>query len=68
MLLYLARNVGKVLSPQALVSAVQGYESSPIEARELIKPHIYSLRAKLESDSTNPRYLVNVRGGATRCG
>ncbi|MGH2521275.1 MAG: response regulator transcription factor [Anaerolineales bacterium] len=62
LLLYLARNVGKVLSPQTLVSAVQGYESSPLEARELIKPHIYSLRAKLESDPTNPRYLVNVRG------
>jgi DNA-binding response OmpR family regulator len=62
LLAYLARNAGKVHSPQALVSAVQGYESSPLEARELIKPHIYSLRAKLEADPANPRYLVNVRG------
>ncbi len=57
-----ARNADRVLSPQALVAAVHGYDTSPLEARELIKPYIYSLRAKLEPDPTNPRFLVNVRG------
>lgn len=62
LLTHLARHEGKVLSPQALAAAVHGYQCAPLEARELIKPHIYSLRAKLEPDPANPRYLVNVRG------
>jgi len=62
LLAHFARNAGKVFSPQALAAAVQGYECSPLEARELIKPHLYSLRAKLETDPANPRFLVNVRG------
>ena len=41
---------------------MQGYKSEPFEARELLKPHIYSLRAKLEPDPAKPRYLMNVRG------
>jgi DNA-binding response OmpR family regulator len=62
LLAHLAHNAGRVFSPQALVAAVQGYQCSPLEARELIKPHLYSLRAKIEPDPTRPRYLVNVRG------
>lgn len=62
LLTYLARHMGKALSPQVLVLAVQGYECSAPEARELIKPHIYSLRAKIEPDPANPRYLINLRG------
>ncbi|MCI0394422.1 MAG: response regulator transcription factor [Chloroflexi bacterium] len=58
----LARHAGQVLSPQTLVTAVQGYECSPSEARELIKHHLYSLRALLEPDPAKPRYLINVRG------
>lgn len=58
----LARNAGQVLSPQRLVADTQGYECSLAEARELIKPHLYSLRALLEPDPSQPRYLVNVRG------
>lgn len=62
LLAYLAEHAGQVQSPQQLVAAVQGYESSPAEARELIKPHLYSLRAVLEPDPANPRYLINIRG------
>ncbi len=62
LLAHLARHAGRVFSPQALAAAVHGYQCAPLEARELIKPHIYSLRAKLETDPANPRYLVNVRG------
>ncbi len=58
----LATRAGQVLSPQELVTAVQGYQCSPKEARELIKPHLYSLRASLEPDPSHPQYLVNVRG------
>jgi DNA-binding response OmpR family regulator len=58
----LARSPGQVLSPQTLVAEVQGYDCSLLEARELIKPHLYSLRALLEPDPAQPRYLLNVRG------
>jgi DNA-binding response OmpR family regulator len=62
LLAYLARHAGQVMSPQALVKAAQGYDCSPREARELIKPHLYALRAALESDPAHPHYLLNVRG------
>ncbi len=59
---YMARHANIVHSPQELVNAVQGYDCSRQEARELIKPHIYRLRSALEADVSDPRILINVRG------
>jgi DNA-binding response OmpR family regulator len=61
-LLCLAEQVGKMLTYTQIVRCAQGYEASEPEASELIKPHIYHLRQKLEPDPGTPRYLLNVRG------
>ncbi len=61
-LLCLAEQVGKMLTYTQIVRCAQGYEASEPEASELIKPHIYHLRQKLEPDPSTPRYLLNVRG------
>lgn len=57
----LAQRVGQVMTYQQVVQCVQGYELGPIEASELIKPHMYHLRQKLESDPANPQYILTVR-------
>jgi DNA-binding response OmpR family regulator len=61
-LLCLAEHVGNMLTYTQIVRCAQGYEASEPEASELIKPHIYHLRQKLEPDPGTPRYLLNVRG------
>jgi DNA-binding response OmpR family regulator len=61
-LLCLAEHAGRVRSYRELVRCAQGYDTSDLEASELIKPHIHHLRQKLEADPSNPRYLLNVRG------
>ncbi len=61
-LLCLAEHAGKMLTYTQIVRCAQGYDASEPEASELIKPHIYHLRQKLEPDPGTPRYLLNVRG------
>lgn len=61
-LLCMAEHVGKMLTYAQIVRCAQGYETNELEASELIKPHIYHLRQKLEPDPTTPRHLLNVRG------
>lgn len=61
-LLCLAEHAGAMLSYAQLVRCAQGYETSELEAGELIKPHIHHLRQKLEPDPGAPRYILNVRG------
>lgn len=61
-LLCMAEQAGKMLTYAQIVRCAQGYDTSELEASELIKPHIYHLRQKLEPDPTAPRYLLNVRG------
>ena len=51
-----------VVSHQDLIHQAIGYQTDPIEARELVKWHIHHLRGKVESDPKRPRYIVNVRG------
>lgn len=62
LLLCLAEHSGQMLSYTQLVRCAQGYETSELEAGELIKPHIHHLRQKIEPDPSTPRYLLNVRG------
>ncbi|GAB4169113.1 MAG: response regulator transcription factor [Roseiflexaceae bacterium] len=61
-LLCLAEHAGTMLGYAQLVKCAQGYETSELEAGELIKPHIHHLRQKLEPDPSQPRYILNVRG------
>lgn len=58
----LAQQAGQVMTYQQIVQCAQGYETSAIEAAELVKPHMYHLRQKLEVDPSNPRYILTVRG------
>ncbi|NNJ12569.1 response regulator transcription factor [Chloroflexales bacterium ZM16-3] len=62
LLLCLAEHSSQMLSYTQLVRCAQGYETSELEAGELIKPHIHHLRQKIEPDPSAPRYLLNVRG------
>lgn len=61
-LVCLAQQAGQVMSYPQIVQCAQGYEVDPIEAAELVKPHMYHLRQKIERDPSNPRYILTVRG------
>lgn len=61
-LLCLAEQAGHMLTYTEIVRCAQGYDATELEAGDLVKPHIYHLRQKLEPDPTAPRYLLNVRG------
>ena len=61
-LVCLAQRAGHVLSYQELVQCAQGYAVETYAAAELIKPHIYHLRQKLEDNPTDPQYILTVRG------
>lgn len=58
----LAQQAGQVMTYQQIAQCAQGYAVGPIEAAELIKPHMYHLRQKLEADPANPHYILTVRG------
>jgi DNA-binding response OmpR family regulator len=62
MLACLAQQAGQVMSYGQIVQCAQGYDASAVEAAELVKPHMYHLRQKLEPDPSNPRYILTVRG------
>jgi len=54
------------LGYQKLVMEAQGYETTPIEAKEVTRWRIHELRKVIENDSRNPRYLITVRGEGYR--
>jgi DNA-binding response OmpR family regulator len=54
------------LGYQKLVKEAQGYETTPIEAKEVTRWRIHELRKAIENDSRNPRYLITVRGEGYR--
>jgi DNA-binding response OmpR family regulator len=60
------------LSYQEIARHGQGSNVESTQAAELIKPHIYHLRRKLEPDPSEPRYILTVRSVgymlATDCG
>lgn len=58
----LAQQAGQVMSYSQIVHCAQGYDVGELEASELVKPHMYHLRQKLEPDPSNPRYILTVRG------
>jgi DNA-binding response OmpR family regulator len=63
LLVYMMQNAGEAISPMDLVEAVRHYKPEYLnEARQIIKWYIHRLRQKIESDPSDPRYIVNVRG------
>ena len=63
LLVHMMQNAHEVLSPPDLVEAVRGYRPDYLqEARQIIKWYIHCLRKKIETDPTNPRHILNVRG------
>jgi len=56
----LAINMGKVLTHTHLLNKVWGPEYR--DEREYLHVFVRRLRAKLEPDMTNPRYIVTVSG------
>ena len=56
----LASHPGRVMSRELLLERVWGYEY--VADTKLVDVHVYRLRAKIESDPSNPVHLVTVRG------
>jgi DNA-binding response OmpR family regulator len=65
-LVVLVRHAPQVITYQSLVTEAQGYPADPVEARELSKWHVHTLRQAFEESTAQPRYLLNVRGTGYR--
>ena len=70
-LLYLARNHGRICTRQELLEAV--WDSSSPSLHSTLNTHINRIRIKIEEDLKNPKYLLGIYGlgyrlvgGATR--
>lgn len=60
LLFYLASQPGRVFTYQQIYEAV--WEEPYSYEKNNIMTHISHLKTKIESDSTHPRYIENVRG------
>jgi DNA-binding response OmpR family regulator len=60
LLVYLARNAGKVLTFQQILTNVWGGEYSG--SVDYVHVYVSHLRNKIEQDSKNPRYIMTVHG------
>jgi len=60
LLLYMASHPGQVFSREQLLNAVWGYHHAGYE--HTVNSHINRLRAKLERDSAQPKYVLTVWG------
>jgi DNA-binding response OmpR family regulator len=65
LLVYLAENSGRAFSRTQLLNAVWGYASNGYEAT--VNTHINRLRAKIEADPVDPKYILTVRGIGYKC-
>ncbi len=62
LLAYLVSEAPRVVSPQELVREVQGYESEPWEARDMVRYHIYRIRRKVKATTGRTDLIQTVRG------
>jgi DNA-binding response OmpR family regulator len=58
---YLVEVAPRVVDAQELMRQVQGYECTPLEARELVRYHIYRIRQKVKLSGGNGDVIVTVR-------
>lgn len=56
----LARNAGRVIPNEVLLSRIWGTDA--VDETDYLKTYVHRLRAKLEDDPTQPRYLLTERG------
>ena len=61
-LITLASSHGELVDYASLVQSALDYEVDAVEAKELIKRHIFTLRQKIGPNFETPRYILNVRG------
>jgi two-component system KDP operon response regulator KdpE len=59
---YLVSETPRVISPQELVREVQGYESEPWEARDMVRYHVYRIRQKVKAATGRTNVIRTVRG------
>jgi DNA-binding response OmpR family regulator len=59
-LVHLVRSAPQPVTPGVLVQEALNYRVEEVEAREIIKGHIYHLRQKIEPQSEKPRYIKTV--------
>ena len=60
---YLLKQSPRVIAPQEIVREVQGYESDPWEASEVIRAHIYRIRQKAKKSTGEKADIIQtVRG------
>ena len=60
LLLFLAENVGRVLTHRQILDKVWGREYS--DEVDYVKLFVYRLRGKIEPDPKNPQYVISERG------
>ena len=65
LLLYLARNAGKLVTRGQLLQEVWGYQADS-DATRTVDYHIRALRKKLGDDAHNPTYIETVYGSGYR--
>jgi two-component system response regulator MtrA len=66
LLVALARMPWKVFSREALLEQVWGYQHAA--DTRLVNVHVQRLRAKIETDPENPRFVLTVRGVGYKAG
>ena len=62
----LAKEPGRVITREALLSEVWGYQHAA--DTRLVNVHVQRLRSKIESDADNPEYVLTVRGVGYKAG
>jgi DNA-binding response OmpR family regulator len=61
LLRYLVTHPNRPVSREAIIDAIWGYPSD-VGSDRTVDVHIRHIREKIESDSTNPRWIITVRG------
>lgn len=59
---YLIKAYPRVVSPQEMMQAVQGYEGELWEARDLVRVHIYRIRQKIKKVTKRTDIIQTVHG------
>lgn len=62
LLAYMMHRPNAVLSCHELARSALGYDVNEEDAENIVRPHIYRLRHKLEADPREPRLIRTVRG------